>query len=202
MRCFFYIALGSPGLPFIKKDDQNLIRSKRSDEAVVSIVKASQKYAESFARAVDIVARERKYLASVTGFSLESTKDFIQMGEANDFAQYFALDGEKVIGWCDLIPKDIEGFTHVGKLGIGLLSEYRHQGIGSMLLQKTIEHAREKNKIEKIELEVFGSNVQAIKFYEKFGFQHEGRRINSRKLDGKYDHVVLMGKWLLGGNNS
>ena len=171
---------------------------------MISIIGASQKYAESFNQAVDIVARERKYLATVTGFSLESTRDFIHIIEVNDFAQYYALDGEKVVGWCDIIPKKIEGFTHVGILGIGLLPDYRHQGIGSMLLKKTIEHAKERNNIEKVELEVFESNINAIKFYEKFGFQHEGRRIKSRKLDGEYDNLVLMGKWLLEeeGNNS
>lgn len=171
--------------------------SERGEEAVITIVKASQKYAESFAQAVEIVAKERKYLATVTGFPLESTRDFINMVEANDYAQYYALDGERVIGWCDIIPKDMEGFTHVGVLGMGLLPEYRHKGIGSLLLQKTIEHAKERNNIEKVELEVFESNTNAIKFYEKFGFQHEGKRIKSRKLDGKYDNVVLMGKWLL-----
>lgn len=171
--------------------------TERGDAAVISIVKASQNYAESFAQAVDIVAKERKYLASVIGFSLESTRDFINMVEANDYAQYYALDGERVIGWCDIIPKDMEGFTHVGVLGMGLLVEYRQKGIGSRLLQKTIEHAKERNNIEKVELEVFESNTYAINFYEKFDFQHEGKRIKARKLDGKYDNIVLMGKWLL-----
>lgn len=66
-----------------------------------------------------------------------------------------------------------------------------------MLLQKALEHAKERNNLEKVELEVFESNINAIRLYEKFGFQHEGKRINSRKLDGKYDNIVLMGKWLL-----
>lgn len=43
-----------------------------------------------------------------------------------------------MIGWCDIIPKNQEGFTHVGNLGIGLLAEYRHKGIGSVLLQKPL----------------------------------------------------------------
>lgn len=164
---------------------------------MLKIVKAAQKYAESFAQTLDLVAKERKYLGTVTGFPLESIKDFIHTAEVNDFAQYFALDGGIVIGWCDIIPKNQEGFTHVGNLGIGLLAEYRHKGIGSVLLQKALEHAKERNNLEKVELEVFESNINAIRLYEKFGFQHEGKRINSRKLDGKYDNIVLMGKWLL-----
>jgi len=161
---------------------------------MVEIIKASEEYSESFCQALDAVARERKYLAAVTGFPLEEVKGFINMIVSNDYAQYFAIDGDKVIGWCDVIPKSNEGFTHVGILGMGLLSEYRNQGIGSKLIEKAIEHSVKKNGIEKVELEVFESNINAIKLYEKFGFVYEGKRIRSRKLDGVYDNLVMMGK--------
>ena len=105
---------------------------------MVEIIKASEEYAESFYQALDIVARERKYLGIVKGFPLEGVKDFVNMNVANDYAQYYAIDGNKVIGWCDIIPKRNEGFTHVGILGIGLLSEYRNQGIGSKLIEKAM----------------------------------------------------------------
>ena len=164
---------------------------------MVEIIKASEEYAESFYQALDIVARERKYLGIVKGFPLEGVKDFVSMNVANDYAQYYAIDGNKVIGWCDIIPKRNEGFTHVGILGTGLLSEYRNQGIGSKLIEKAMEHAVKKNGIEKVELEVFESNINAIRLYEKFGFVYEGKRIKSRKLDGVYDNVVMMGKEVL-----
>ena len=164
---------------------------------MVEIIKASEEYAESFYQALDVVARERKYLVIVKGFPLEGVKDFVNMNVANDYAQYYAIDGNKVIGWCDIIPKRNEGFTHVGILGIGLLSEYRNQGIGSKLIEKAMEHAVKKNGIEKVELEVFESNINAIRLYEKFGFVYEGKRIKSRKLDGVYDNVVMMVKEVL-----
>lgn len=161
---------------------------------MVEIIKASEEYAESLCKAIDSVARERQFLASVTGFPLESIMGFVKMISSGNLAQYYAVDGDKVVGWCDIIPKRNEGFTHAGVLGIGLLSGYRNQGIGSRLLEKTIEHAVNINNIERIELEVFESNVNAIRLYEKFGFACEGKRINARKLDGIYDSIVLMGK--------
>lgn len=163
---------------------------------MVEIVKASEEYIESYCEAVDSVARERKYLAAVTGFPLEGVKAFVNMIIANDYAQYYAVDGDKVVGWCDIIPKSFEGFTHVGVLGMGLLSGYRGQGIGSRLIEKAIEHSAEKNVIKKIELEVYESNTNAIRLYEKYGFVHEGKRLRSRLLDGVYDNLVMMGKEL------
>ncbi len=161
---------------------------------MTKLVNASEEYAESFCQTLDRVAKERKYLATVEGFPLEGVKAFINMIVSKGYAQYYAVDGDKVVGWCDIIPKSNEGFTHVGILGMGLLSEYRNQGIGSRLLEKAIEHSVKKNGIEKIELEVYESNANAIKLYEKFGFVHEGKRIKSRKLDGIYDNLVMMGK--------
>jgi ribosomal protein S18 acetylase RimI-like enzyme len=77
---------------------------------------------------------------------------------------------------------------------MGVLSQYRQKGIGGKLLELTAEHAGNKNHIEKIELEVFKSNKAAVDFFLKNGFNIEGERVKSRKLDGQYDNSVLMGK--------
>ena len=57
-------------------------------------------------------------------------------------------------------------------------------------------HPTRRRRIEKIELQVYASNRPARALYRKFGFAQEGRRIRARKLDGKYDDVILMGKLL------
>lgn len=162
----------------------------------IRYVPASLHYAVSYGAAVDAVARERKYLGSTEGFPPESTLAFVRNIEENNFAQYYALEGERVIGWCDIIPKSFEGMRHVGVLGMGVLATYRNMGIGKKLLVLAIKHARQHNGIEKVELEVFKTNVDAIRLYEKFGFRHEGTRVKGRKLDGVYDDIVLMGKEL------
>ncbi|HHW66566.1 GNAT family N-acetyltransferase [Defluviitalea raffinosedens] len=165
------------------------------DESII-IVQAKADYVESYNRAVDIVARERKYLASTKGFSLESTRSFVEAIEQNNLAQFYAIRNGMVIGWCDILPKNFEGFEHVGTLGMGVLPEYRGIGLGSHLLERAIEHAKAINGIEKVELEVFESNENALKFYQKHGFFQEGRRVKSRKLDGQYDNIILMGRFI------
>ncbi len=47
--------------------------------------------------------------------------------------------------------------------------------------------------LERIELEVFASNVGATKLYQNVGFFEEGCKQNARKLDGQYDDIIMFG---------
>jgi ribosomal protein S18 acetylase RimI-like enzyme len=71
----------------------------------------------------------------------------------------------------------------------------RGLGLGARLLKMAIAHCR-RRRIEKVELQVYASNRPARALYRKFGFKQEGRRVRARKLDSKYDDVILMGKLL------
>ena len=102
-----------------------------------------------------------------------------------------ALDRGRIVGWCDIVPRDMEGFRHTGGLGIGLLPEARGQGIGARLLEAAIGRARRRG-IEKIELQVYASNRRARAVFRRHGFRVEGRRRRGRKLDGRYDDLILM----------
>jgi len=160
------------------------------------IERATMKYAESYARAVDTVARERKFLRVVEGFPIESTLECIRRIEAENLAQYYAIEDGEVAGWCDIIPQPYEGFRHLGILGMGLLPPFRGRGLGTRLLERAVEHARKENGVEKAVLEVFESNREAVRLYLKMGFEVEGRQVRARKLDGVYDNIILMGKFL------
>ena len=74
---------------------------------------------------------------------------------------------------------------------MGVMHGFRGQGYGTRLMEATILAAKEYG-IERVELEVYASNVPAIRLYEKRGFVHEGVKKNARKLDGQYDDVLLM----------
>ena len=58
---------------------------------------------------------------------------------------------------------------------VAVSSTKRGAGIGGMLLQKSIELARQKSIVQ-IVLEVRVSNQPAIHLYEKYGFEHCGIR--------------------------
>ena len=47
--------------------------------------------------------------------------------------------------------------------------------------------------LDRIELEVFASNVRAVELYRRTGFVEEGRRRCARKLDGVCDDILMFG---------
>ena len=83
-------------------------------------------------------------------------------------------------------------------LGNGELIIYLHQdfqgiGLGTAMMREAISIARQKG-IHHLVLSVVADNRNAIKLYEKVGFQHEGlRREDYLGEDGKYHDMVDMG---------
>ena len=157
----------------------------------IRIIPISEEHIESFHRCLDSVARERRYIGLVKAPPIESTREFVLSNIRNKVPQIVAVEGETVIGWCDIAPNKGEGFTHCGKLGMGVLQDYRGKGIGTRLMEDTILAEKEFG-LERVELEVYASNVAAVSLYEKRGFVHEGEKKKASKLDGKYDDVLLM----------
>lgn len=150
---------------------------------------------EGFWRAVDEVARERRWLGGVRGFPLETTRAWVTSLIERGMPQVAAVDGEDVIGWCDIDARMGEGFRHVGRLGMGVRAPWRGQGIGRRLMEAALDGAR-KIGLARVELEVYASNTAAIHLYEKAGFAREGRHARARLLDGVYDDVVTMALFL------
>jgi L-amino acid N-acyltransferase YncA len=151
--------------------------------------------AKAYHACVDAVARERAHIALVAAPPPEASRQWIRSLLAAKSAFFVALDGRRMVGWCDAPPREMAGFEHTVGLGMGLLAEARGRGAGAKLLRRAIAHCR-RRRVEKIELQVFASNRAARALYRKFGFRQEGRRVRARKLDGKYDDVILMGKLL------
>jgi RimJ/RimL family protein N-acetyltransferase len=157
----------------------------------ILIRQISQDDIESFRSCLDSVARERKYLGFTQAAPMEETRKSLVEDMERGVIRLIALDESKVVGWCHIRPDRWEGFTHAGWLGMGVLKEYRGQGIGSALLYQTLAEARNRG-LERVELSVFASNLPAIHLYEKFKFEIEGRKQRARKLDGSYDDIIVM----------
>lgn len=157
----------------------------------IVIQPATLDMADSFRQALDVVAREHRYLIFLEAPPLESTRNFIAQVLAKGWSQFYAVRAGQVVGWCDIVRDDRPGMTHIGRLGIGILPEYRGQKIGAHLLAATIADAFQKG-ITRIELEVFAANERAFALYRKFGFVEEGRKRHARCLDGVPEDSICM----------
>lgn len=162
---------------------------------MTKVIYPDEKYFPSFHEAVSVVAKERIYIEMIEAPPLEKVASFQRKLISKNAPVYYAISEDKVVGWCDVFPEENPRQNHRGGLGMGILPEFRGQGIGSQLLQKVIEHAKSFG-FEKIELKMYISNVSAIGLYKKFGFNQEGLIKKFRKLDGQYFDCIAMGKFL------
>jgi ribosomal protein S18 acetylase RimI-like enzyme len=147
--------------------------------------------AASFHSCLDTVARERRYLAQIEALPLDKVESFVRESVANDAVQFVALDGARVVGWADIFPEWPYAISHCGSLGMGVLPDYRHQGLGEALLHACIAKAKIKG-ITRIELAARADNLPAIRLYEKLGFIREAVKRNGMRFDGVYFDTLQM----------
>jgi RimJ/RimL family protein N-acetyltransferase len=146
---------------------------------------------------LDAIARERKYLVYLQAPPYELSVAYFETMMGKNGIMLHALDGERLVGWCDVCRAGAEIVKHCGTLGMGIVDGYRGRGIGERLIHQTLEAIRKSDLgVERVELTVWGSNLRAIGLYEKVGFAHEGRKVGARKIDGRTDDVLLMAKFL------
>ncbi len=159
------------------------------------IIYPSEKYLSSFHAGLSLVAQEKIYIEMIEAPPFEKVAAFQRELLESNGPVYYAIDGDRVVGWCDIFPLKNERQKHRGTLGMGLLPDYRGKGLGAKLLSATLDHAQ-KIGLEKVELHVYTSNVSAIALYKKFGFQQEGVIKKYRKLDGVDFDCVAMALFL------
>ncbi|KRQ99812.1 GNAT family N-acetyltransferase [Bradyrhizobium valentinum] len=159
--------------------------------SVVEIVPITEAHIESFHRALDFVARERRYLAFLEAPPIEVVRAFILNNIKQNYPQLVALSDGEVVGWCDALPNPRPINAHVGVLGMALLPEFRRRGLGGRLIAQTLAAARAFG-LHRIELTVRKNNVVAIKLYKKVGFTVEGLQRHAVLVDGAYEDVVMM----------
>jgi ribosomal protein S18 acetylase RimI-like enzyme len=151
------------------------------------------KDARGFRACVGVVAQERRYLSFFEPFPLSAVRAFIGSNLRRKFPALVVVDGDQVVGWADITGPLIEGpHAHVGILGMGLLPEYRGNGLGRKLITRALAAAR--NRFDKVELSVFRKNRNARALYRSVGFELCGVRKQSAKLCYGFDDVLLMEK--------
>lgn len=117
--------------------------------------------------------------------TIEAEAAYIAQTEnSKDDIMLIAKDNGKIIGNASLnrLPRRMK---HRGDFSVAVIKEYWNKGIGSRLLRKMIELAKE-NSIEIIDLQVRSDNSRAIHLYEKYGFRRIGTHPAFFKIDDEY----------------
>jgi ribosomal protein S18 acetylase RimI-like enzyme len=135
------------------------------------------------------VAAERCWIGTEPGFDRDRYR-FRWHGKLDDpsAALLVAKSGQEVVGCADIYPHSEHG--HV--LGMFVDERFRGQGLGTALLDRLLEWARQRN-ISSVSLHVFPHNARAIALYERVGFTERLRiaRFANRQTGEVWDAILM-----------
>ncbi len=151
------------------------------------------------------IAEAEKEIAEEPGYfcSLPSEVSEEKIKHTIETLQGIYLVAEKegqIVGHAFLERFPLQLLRHVVQLTIGVHQGHQEQGIGTLLLEKLIEWAKQTGTVEKIELNVRATNTRAIALYTKMGFHEEGRFSRRIKVGNCYYDDLSMALHIQGGN--
>jgi putative acetyltransferase len=83
---------------------------------------------------------------------------------------------------------------HAGEIGISVHEDWQGKGVGKELMRAIVDLADNWLNLTRLELEVYADNEAAIRLYERFGFEVEGRLRQHAFRDGQFVDSIMMGR--------
>jgi ribosomal protein S18 acetylase RimI-like enzyme len=157
------------------------------------IVPIAEEHIASLRAALDSVARERRFLAMLEAPPLPDVRAFVLGNLSAGNPQFVALDGDSVVGWCDIVRGTRAAYRHSGVLGIGVREGWRGRGIGGALMTAALAAAAERG-MTRVELTVRVDNRRAQVLYERLGFVREGLLRCHMRVDGECHDAYAMAR--------
>ena len=155
--------------------------------------------AEKMISYLNIVGRESDNLMhGSNGFivPVEAVKHRIQAShDADNSIIMIALAGKEIIARAELAGYPGSRLHHNARFSISVRKDYWNMKIGTTLMTKIIERAREM-KLLNIMLEVVADNKAAIALYHKMGFSDVGIYRNYWYANKAYNDAIVMQKCL------
>lgn len=108
---------------------------------------------------------------------------------------FLAFTGDVLCGYIEAIGGIYNRNRHSVHINLAVLREYSGIGVASLLFEDLFNWAREV-KLHRIDLTVFTYNTQAINLYKKLGFETEGTKKDSFKINGTFVDELIMAKFI------
>lgn len=113
----------------------------------------------------EILELEKKVFGENGAIDIWNLKPYVKYGRV-----FVYLEKDKVVAVAEIMKTWQEDKVYLYGLCVGL--DYRGQGIGNKLMLDIFRYLKTEN-IKLIELTVAPENVEAIKLYEKIGFERK-----------------------------
>ncbi|KGP73065.1 GNAT family N-acetyltransferase [Pontibacillus yanchengensis] len=104
----------------------------------------------------------------------------------------YEKESSQHIGKCDF--RDINVITRSATIGLVIgEKDYWGKGYGMDIIMTLAKHLFYDLNMERIQLDTWSGNHQALRVYEKCGFQLEGRLRSNEFVNGEYYDTIMMG---------
>lgn len=128
------------------------------------------------------------------GYSQQDLVDWMEYHRKvpNEYLRVIANEDDQCIGHVGLYEVD----HRVRSADFGILigdRNYWGKGHGYNLTRWSLDYGFRMLNLNRIQLDVLANHSQAIRLYEKCGFQIEGRRRQAQFKEGEYVDIVFMG---------
>lgn len=127
-------------------------------------------------------------------FTKESHENWIRtMVETGKVVQMIIMESKTDTPVGSVYVRDIDHTHHKAEYGIFIGDEStRGKGYGTAAAKLMIQYCFRELGMHKLMLRVYAENPQAIRSYEKAGFEKEAYLREDVCIDGKYKDIVLM----------
>lgn len=100
----------------------------------------------------------------------------------------------QIVGMVSVAVPNRPRRRHAGAIGISVHADWQGKGIGKQLMRAIVDLADNWLNLTRLELEVYADNEAAIRLYERFGFEVEGRLRQHALRDGEFVDSIMMGR--------
>ena len=171
-------------------------QSYETEAAEVTIRQARQEDLDGLVGAIRAAIGSGEYVDAETVADIVDSEGVILRHNAVESRIFFVatVDGD-VVGWVHLERPETEKLSHTAELTVGVLAQYRGQGIGTRLLERGTEWAAQRG-CEKLYNSVPSTNEAAIEFLEAHGWETEAVRPDHYKFDEAYADEVMLAREL------
>jgi RimJ/RimL family protein N-acetyltransferase len=155
--------------------------------------------AEAFlalARAIDAESRFMMYEPGERQTTIAQQIERIRSLHARDNQLMLVVEHEgQLVGYLGAMGGEFHRNHHSVHIFLGLLERFTGQGLGRRLFEETEQWARQQG-LHRLELTVMAHNTRGFALYQKMGFEIEGTRRHSLKVEGVYVDEICMAKLL------
>ncbi|AFA47866.1 GNAT family N-acetyltransferase [Acetobacterium woodii] len=144
---------------------------------------------KDYQRVLDILNEAiaaRKFTAQLSLATMEMRKEWFIHHSAPRHPMFVAVVADQVVGWITLTEfrAGREGFRFTSEISYYIDSRFHRQGIGSLLMKRAIEAAKEIG-FKNLVAVVFDTNICSRKLVKKHGFKLWGHMPDTVDIDGQ-----------------